>query len=291
MLCCIFKLYTIPWVICIFIIGVILLNKILKTGILSIALISLSLPTAKANNDYYPSMTALYADNVEGVNYTREWKQQVAGYQTGSSLVADTNIFVAALHGGSIEMGTTELALATAGEVTGFNTDKGTLSNETKNDYFVFNGTNSTGENGKLHVTASNYDDKDALRLVSQNKVGIAFHGCTDTQPTGGYAGYKAILIGGLDNNLKVLMEQRLKQAGFNAYITTQELYDGDMPENLINKTSRKVGLQFEMTTSMRASLFDTNTREKRRITTNTDFWRLTNTIRQALADYEKGLK
>ncbi|SFX65266.1 Phage-related replication protein YjqB, UPF0714/DUF867 family [Thermoactinomyces sp. DSM 45891] len=266
------------------------MNKILKTAILSITLFSLVLPTAKAKGDYYPSMTALYADNKEGVHYTREWKQQEAKYSTGSSLVADSNIFVAALHGGSIEMGTTELALATSGEIDGFNADKGTLSNQTKHDFFNFNGMNPPGQNGNLHVTASNYDDKDALRLVEQNKVGVAFHGCTDAQPTGGYNGYKAILIGGLDTDLKILMEKRLKQAGFNAYITNQELYDGDMPQNLINKTSRKAGLQFEMTTSMRASLFGTNTREKRRTTTNSDFWHLTNTIREALLEYEKGL-
>ena len=69
--------------------------------------------------DTYTSMTALYDDpgNVEGTTYAKRWKrhewsQTVEEQPTDN---AETQAIVMAIHGGGIEKGTSEIALATAG--------------------------------------------------------------------------------------------------------------------------------------------------------------------------------
>src|SRR5574339_13926 len=109
--------------------------------------------------DYYASMTALYENEVEGINYTKEWRRHRARYDSLKDYKDENKVFIMAPHGGSIETGTTELALATAGYVRNFN---GVLDSSATYDYFIFNGTNPKGQNGKLHVTSSHYDDADA---------------------------------------------------------------------------------------------------------------------------------
>ena len=127
--------------------------------------------------DYYDSMSALYENETEGVNFTREWYRHRARYASLKDYKDENKIFIMAPHGGSIESGTTELALATAGFVKNFN---GATDTSITHDYFIFNGTNPKDENGKLHVTSSHYDDEDANELVSNSLISFAFHGCTD---------------------------------------------------------------------------------------------------------------
>jgi hypothetical protein len=69
--------------------------------------------------DTYSSMTALYDDpaNIEGVTYGKRWKrhewsQTVEEQPTDN---AETQTIIMAIHGGGIEKGTSEIALATAG--------------------------------------------------------------------------------------------------------------------------------------------------------------------------------
>ena len=69
--------------------------------------------------DKYPSMTALYANplNIEGTTYGKRWKlhewSQLAEAQATDS--PGTQKVVLAIHGGGIEGGTSEVALAVAG--------------------------------------------------------------------------------------------------------------------------------------------------------------------------------
>src|SRR5690349_2533738 len=123
--------------------------------------------------DFYPSMSALYENEIEGVNFTKEWRRHRARYDSLKEYKDQNKVFIIAPHGGSIETGTTELALATAGFVKDFN---GTTDTGITYNYFIFNGTNPKGENGKLHVTSSHYDDADALALVNNSLISLAFH-------------------------------------------------------------------------------------------------------------------
>jgi len=68
--------------------------------------------------DKYPSMRALYADpmNVEGTTYGKRWKRhewiQLVEAQAVDN--PETEKVVLAIHGGGIEGGTSEVALAVA---------------------------------------------------------------------------------------------------------------------------------------------------------------------------------
>ena len=240
------------------------------------------MPTGR---DIYCSMTDLYAEEIEGVNFTKEWYRHRWRYGTAKTDNEENLICIMAPHGGSIESGTTELALATAGFTDDFNGQPATPQTY---DYFIFNGINPSKLNGRLHVTASHYDDPVASKLVKNSNISLAFHGCTDDQPNESTGiGFKACLLGGIDKAFKELLEVQLVGAGFNAYITNQEMLNGDLPKNIINKNKRGAGVQFELTTSFRDSLYGTNTRSKRKITTTTNFWLFVNTIRESIELYK----
>ena len=235
--------------------------------------------------DYYASMSALYENETERINFTKEWRRHRARYDSLKDYKDENEVFIMAPHGGSIETGTTELALATAGFIKNFN---GALDTSITYDYFIFNGTNPKGENGKLHVTSSHYDDADANALVNNSLISLAFHGCTDLQPdqsTG--KGYKACLIGGLDQELKEILDVQLTAAGFNAFITSQDTLDGSLVSNIINKNKRNQGAQFELTTSLRKSFYTKNSLKGRRKSTTSDFWLFVNAIRASIEEYE----
>lgn len=235
--------------------------------------------------DHYQSMSELYLHEVEGVNYNRRWYRHLWRYETHKNYPRENEIFIMAPHGGSIESGTSELALATAGFTSDFDQHPATTNTY---DFFIFEGINSGKQNGRLHVTASHYNEKVANELVQNSIISLAFHGCTDEQPdesTG--EGYNACLIGGLDLTLMKLLEKALKKAHFKAYITLQPTLNGDLTGNIINKNKRGAGAQFELTTSFRRSLYGVNTRSKRRTTTQAKFWLFVNTIRNCIEKYK----
>jgi len=134
-------------------------------------------------------MTALYHDpqNLEGSTYGKRWLrhqwQQIIEEQPTDN--PETQKLVMAIHGGGIEAGTSELALATAGF------DPATLMPSVDglgiHDFWLFEGLLPQG-NGRLHVTASNYDDPIATELVRNATRCISLHGCTDDQANGRFS-------------------------------------------------------------------------------------------------------
>ena len=229
--------------------------------------------------DTYPSMTELYADpcNVEGTTYGKrwlrhEWRQMVEEQSTDNP---ETEKIVMAIHGGGIEAGTSEIALATAGF------HPATLAPSADGlgslDFWLFEGLLPSG-NGKLHVTASNYDEPLATELVRNARRCISLHGCTDAQAGG------RVQLGGLDFELRDIVLEELQAAGIPVQIATNPLLDGTLPGNVANKT--KVGgcAQLEMGTSFRRSLYGTNTRPQRKNTTNDRFRRLVTALRAAMS-------
>ena len=229
--------------------------------------------------DFYPSMTALYNDpqNLEGTTYAKRWLrhqwQQIIEEQSTDN--AETQKIVMAVHGGGIEAGTSEIALATAGfhpatltpSVDGLGT----------HDFWLFEGLLPQG-NGRLHVTASNYDDPIARELVRNARRCISLHGCSDRQANG------KIQLGGLDHELRDLVLEELTTAYIAAEISTNPMLDGSLPDNIANKTRIGGCAQLEMATSFRSSLYGINTRPRRKHTTNDRFNRLVAALRRAMS-------
>lgn len=247
-----------------------------------------------AGPDCYDSMTQLYDEEVEGLNYQRQWYRHRWRYHPGKPNKPENKIFIMAPHGGSIEAGTTELALATAGFTKGFN---GKPATNNTFDYFLFEGINPPNQNGRLHVTASNYNDPVALQLVGNSLVSLAFHGCTDEQANKALGiqpanqPLTACLIGGMNLAFKEILETQLQAAGFNAVQTNFNMLDGNLPENIINRNSNpEGGAQFELTTSFRKLLYTSFSRKGRRKSTTTGFWNFVDATRNAIALYQSTL-
>jgi phage replication-related protein YjqB (UPF0714/DUF867 family) len=231
--------------------------------------------------DKYSSMTALYADplNVEGTTYGKRWRRhewiQLAEAQATDNPEAEK--IVLAIHGGGIEGGTSEVALAVAGY------HPATFAQSTDrlgvHDLWIFEGLLSSG-NSDLHVTSTNYDDPIALALVKNARRCISLHGFSDADANG------QSQIGGLDTELKSIVLEELTVAGIPAHIATDPELNGSNPANICNRTTTGAGVQLEMGTTYRASLFapNCNTRELRKNNTNAAFWNLVGALRNALS-------
>jgi phage replication-related protein YjqB (UPF0714/DUF867 family) len=230
-------------------------------------------------DDTYASMTLLYADprNIEGETYGKRWKRhewsQTVEEQTTDN--PETEQIVLAIHGGGIEKGTSELALAVAGFHPA--TLAPAADGRGLHDFWLFDGLLQLG-NGRLHVTASHYDDPIARELVKNARRCISLHGCRDEQARG------KIQVGGLDEELREIVLEELAAADIPAELATDPLLNGDEPDNIGNRTKVKGCAQLEMGTSFRSSLFGIDTRPRRKTTTNAKFWTLVAALRAALS-------
>lgn len=160
--------------------------------------------------DYYGSVTALRAAQTEGLDYSREV------YYRGSA------VSVLALHGGDIEKGTARLARRTA---------SGDLN------LYVFSGWLGRAS-GRLHVTATHFDDPDAVRIATAAVLGLAFHAQADR---GAW-----VCVGGSNKKAAALVARRLEEAGFAAETPCPRL-PGTSPKNIVNRAAQG-GVQLEIT-------------------------------------------
>jgi phage replication-related protein YjqB (UPF0714/DUF867 family) len=158
----------------------------------------------------------------------------------------ESPVVVLAPHGGAIEIGTSEIAERIAGD---------------EHSLFSFEGLKPYGENRALHITSHRFDHPECLALVSRCKVALGIHGCR---------GESGIFIGGLDTELKELLDQRLASAGFRT-VTEGHRYLGVNPLNICNRSARGRGAQLEFTRDLR----DAPVRDK-----------IAHVVRGALADY-----
>lgn len=236
--------------------------------------------------DKYGSMTDLYADpgNVEGTTYGKrwrrhEWSQMVEDLATDST---ETQRVVMAVHGGGIEAGTSEIALAAAGYHPA--TLIPVIDGRGLHDFWIFEGLLPNG-NGDLHVTASNYNEPIATELVQNARRCMSLHGCSDTQAKVSEAQPLGIIqIGGRDFELRTFVLEELTAVGITAEITTDRDLLGEDPANIGNQTQLGGCVQLEMGRRYRASLFGTDTRPRRKHTTNAQFWLLVGVLRKAMS-------
>ncbi len=174
-------------------------------------------PSLRRGGDVYPDLNALRAANTEGLDYSREV------YYRGSA------VSVFALHGGDIERATSRLARRVAGK--DFN-------------LYLFNGWLGK-ESGRLHVTATHFDDADAVYIATSGVLGLSLHAQADRGDW--------VCVGGSNKAAASLVVRRLEDAGFAA-VTPCERLPGVSPENIVNRASAG-GVQLEITLRLLSSL------------------------------------
>ncbi|MFI7367384.1 poly-gamma-glutamate hydrolase family protein [Streptomyces sp. NPDC050149] len=243
-------------------------------------------PAAAAGGDLHTSNSDLYAKAVEGQDFARRYKRHEAFDNDKATTPLPRLTSVLAIHGGGIEMGTSELCLGIAG----YRPD--TLAPVTTgapvHDYWMLEGLRSSN-NGELHVTASHCDDPVARSMAAGSANVLSLHGCTAAQAGAPTGRPEAVVVGGLNTRFRQLLSAKLSGAGFQVLGGDPEAIDGDLPENICNRTlTGEGGGQLEITTELRQSLFGNfSGASNRAATTNADFWEFANACRDAIAAME----
>ncbi len=138
-------------------------------------------------------------------------------------------VLVVAPHGGSIEIGTSEMAALIAGD---------------DHSLFTFNGRKQEwGPNRDLHITSHNFDHPSCIELAGKHPVVLAVHGCRGES--------SGIYVGGLDDELTMFLTERLVAAGLPA-TSSGHKYPGRNPLNICNRGARGKGAQLEFTLDLR---------------------------------------
>lgn len=185
--------------------------------VLTLALAASCAPAQRRGKDVYPDFKALKAANTEGLDYSREI------YARGSQ----TAIF--AIHGGDIERATARVARSIAGK--DFN-------------LYIFNGWQGE-RSGGLHVTATRFNDPEAVSLATASVLGVSLHAQADR---GSW-----VCVGGSNTQAAQLVAARLNTAGFMAETPCARL-PGTSRENIANRPAAG-GVQLELTLRLLARL------------------------------------
>jgi phage replication-related protein YjqB (UPF0714/DUF867 family) len=174
--------------------------------------------------DRYAAYAELARAEVEGQDY------QIQVIQRDSALV------VVAPHGGNIEPGTSEIALAIAGS---------DLS------CYLFEGLKYYG-NKVLHITSSRFDEPRCLAMLASAQTVLTVHGESgDSQNT---------FVGGLDRQLRDRVAATLKLHGFRVAQHANPSLQGVHPRNICNLGQSACGVQLEIARGLRDTWFESMT-------------------------------
>jgi phage replication-related protein YjqB (UPF0714/DUF867 family) len=155
------------------------------------------------------------------------------------------HIAVIAPHGGGIEPGTSELAEAIAGTALSFYAFEGIRRNN----------------NRDLHITSTRFSEPRCHALVTASPLVITIHG-EDSDD-------EAVFIGGLAREALRSVRESLEAAGFSVEKHPNPVLQGESLENICNRGSRREGVQLELSSGLRSTLFEALTRRGRRKTTD----------------------
>ena len=140
-----------------------------------------------------------------------------------------SQVAVLAPHGGRIEGRTSEIARLIAGDEHGL---------------YLFEGLRTTGDNfERLHLASQWFDEPRALDLISSCDTVVAVHGYAASGPD--------VLLGGLNERLKVEIAQALTEIGISCSIEGHR-FPGRHPRNICNRGRSGEGVQLELSEELR---------------------------------------
>ena len=150
-------------------------------------------------------------------------------------------VVVAAPHAGGIEPGTSEIALAIAGN---------DLS------YYLFEGKKAQG-NGELHITSSNFDEPQCLALLSAACIVLTVHG-EDSEA-------EVVYLGGRHTAAIASVRAALEPHGFAVREHSNPQLQGLNSRNICNIGRIGAGVQLELSGGLRRSFFQSLSRTGRK--------------------------
>lgn len=177
----------------------------------------------------------------------------------------DTPVLIFAPHGGGIEGGTSELA------------------RELSNSYstYLFEALKIPGASD-LHITSTNFDEPQALDMLSRHDLTISLHGYASSE--------KHTLVGGTDREKAGKLTQALNAAGFSAeLLPVGAPLSGTSPNNVSNKNRTGLSIQLEISTGQRRAMFDTFSLKGRDGSQNDQFYKFTNLLSEFIDENVSG--
>jgi phage replication-related protein YjqB (UPF0714/DUF867 family) len=156
---------------------------------------------------------------------------------------ARASLAVVAVHGGGIEPGTSEIADCIAGEEFSF---------------YAFEGLKSRG-NTDLHITSTRFDEPMCLTLVARSEVVLTLHG-EESEADG-----EGVFLGGLDDTLGTRLCVALEARGFDVRRHPDPRLQGLDTDNVCNRGSSGRGVQLELSSAVRKTMFQSLSREGRK--------------------------
>ncbi|MGW1771346.1 poly-gamma-glutamate hydrolase family protein [Streptomyces sp. NPDC002104] len=222
----------------------------------------------------------------EGKDFARRSQRHEACDNEKASAPLPRLTSVLAIHGGGIEMGTSELCLGIAGYRP--DTLTVTTAGTPLYDYWMLEGLRSSG-NAELHVTSTHCDDTAARSMVAASANVLSIHGCTSAQAGAPTGKPKAVVVGGRNARFRHLLAAQLGAAGFQVLGNAHGNLNGESPDNICNRTlTGEGGGQLEITTELRKSFFGNFSGANNRATsTNIEFWKFTAACREAVGQME----
>ncbi len=169
--------------------------------------------------DEYKNFAELSSHETEGIDYSITAQKR------------ESPSLILAIHGGEIEFGTEEIAQSIA---------------DNSHSLFIFKGLKKEKAR-KLHITSTNFDHPEALKLASQSKHCLSIHGFRELK--------SKICIGGNNERLRMKLSEVLSKSFSNI-----EIEDfcpgigGQSPKNIVNRCQNE-GVQLELSTGLRELL------------------------------------
>ena len=167
-------------------------------------------------------------------------------------------IALVAPHGGEIEPGTSELAIAIAGAELSF---------------AVFEGIKER-QNRDLHITSTNFNEPRCVHVVAQALTAVAIHGENSQE--------LIAFIGGGDAILCNHISDALINAGFSAQEHRDPRLQGKSLKNICNRGLNGRGVQLELSLGLRSTFFE-SLKTKGRMHPTQTFHQFVGAVRQGL--------
>ncbi len=172
--------------------------------------------------DAYANFSELSVVEVEDKDY------RISAYSGVS------NVLILAPHGGKIERGTSQIALAIAG---------------CEHSCYCFDGIKpGLKPNRVLHITSNRFDEPKAISMVEKACSVITIHGARGEE--------RAVYFGGLDQELRRIIADSLRDQGFYACDDPSPSRQGVGVTNICNRGQSGKGLQIELTFGLRKTMF-----------------------------------
>jgi phage replication-related protein YjqB (UPF0714/DUF867 family) len=170
--------------------------------------------------DKYPNFESLRQHKAEGRDYRIIVRHESRSRST----------IIVAPHAGKIEPVTSMLAKEIAGD-----------------DYclYLFEGILDGNNFPELHITSTNFDEPQALRIVGECMTVVAIHGRRDEGDP------NTILLGGRHIEMVTSIESRLRSEGFRTS-SNGHRYPADNPQNICNRGLTGRGTQLEVPNTLR---------------------------------------